>query len=69
MRWVRMTIDLPVALREILRGSLSLGAYLNSLRGPIESAIFASDDPWPGLLELPLMAYLLGKRLLQGDGF
>ena len=68
MRWVWMTIDLPIALREILLGRLSLGAYLNSLRRPIESAIFASDDPWPGLLELPLMAYRHGRRFLRGDG-
>ena len=67
VRWVWMTLDLPMALGEILLGRLSLGAYLNSLRRPIESATFASDDPRPGLLELPLMAYRHGKRLLRGD--
>ena len=47
-------------------GRLSPLRYLRSLAGPIESAIFAYDDPLPGLLELPLMAWLAGKRLIQG---
>ncbi len=33
-RWVRMSTDVPAAVHEILRGRLSLGAYLRSLRSP-----------------------------------
>jgi len=66
VRWVRMSTDLPAALREMARGTLSPLRYLRSLTGPKESAIFAYDDPLPGLLELPLMAWLAGKRLIQG---
>ena len=62
VRWVRMSTDLPAALSEILRGRLSLRAYARSLKGPIEFASFADDDPMPGLLEVPLVAYSLWKR-------
>jgi predicted ATP-grasp superfamily ATP-dependent carboligase len=67
VRWVRITTDLSASMREIARGRMSLRTYLASLRRPIESAIFAWDDPWPGLLEVPSMTYLFGKRLLRGE--
>jgi predicted ATP-grasp superfamily ATP-dependent carboligase len=57
VRWVRMSTDVPAALHEMLRGRLSLGAYLRMLGGPIEWALMAADDPLPGLLDLPLFAY------------
>ena len=62
-RWIRMTTDFPAAIHLMLRGLLSPGAYLRSLRGPLEFALFASDDPLPGLLDLPLFAY---KHLYSG---
>jgi predicted ATP-grasp superfamily ATP-dependent carboligase len=65
VRWMHTTADLPVALREILKGRLSLRSYLRSLQHPRESALFAWDDPAPGLLDLPLFACALGKRMLQ----
>lgn len=61
-RWVRMATDFPAALAEIRRGQLSFRAYLRSLRGPVESAIYAWDDLLPALFEVPLMAYLMCKR-------
>jgi predicted ATP-grasp superfamily ATP-dependent carboligase len=57
VRWVRMSTDVPAAIHEIIRGRLDVGAYLQSLRGPIEFALLAADDPLPGLLDLPLFAY------------
>jgi predicted ATP-grasp superfamily ATP-dependent carboligase len=56
-RWVRMSTDFPSAIHEMFRGRLSLKSYLHSLRGPIEFALMAADDPLPGLLDLPLYAY------------
>jgi predicted ATP-grasp superfamily ATP-dependent carboligase len=56
-RWVRMSTDIPAAIHEMLRGRLNLGAYLRSLRGRVEFALMAADDPLPGLLDLPLFAY------------
>ncbi len=55
-RWVRMTTDLPAAVREIIRGRISVASYLRSLRGPLEHAVLATDDPMPFLLEAPMLA-------------
>jgi predicted ATP-grasp superfamily ATP-dependent carboligase len=65
-RWVHTSADVPAAIQEIRSGRLSFRSYLSSLRGPVESAIFAWDDPSPGLLDLPLFACTLGKRILRG---
>jgi predicted ATP-grasp superfamily ATP-dependent carboligase len=64
-RWVHLSADLRMAVEEIVRGRLSLREYLRSIRGPRESATFSWDDPLPGLLDLPLSAYAMGKRLLR----
>ena len=68
VRWVRMSTDAPTAIREVLHGRLSLREYLRSIRPPVAPAIYASDDPLPGVLEIPLLAYLVGKRVLCGGG-
>jgi len=54
-RWMRLTTDVPAAIREILRGKLSMGSYLRSFRSPLEFAVLASDDPIPFLLEVPML--------------
>lgn len=54
-RWMRITTDLPAAVREILRGRLSVSSYLRSLRSPLEFAVLAADDPIPFLLEVPML--------------
>jgi predicted ATP-grasp superfamily ATP-dependent carboligase len=56
-RWVHTSADLPAAIQEIRSGRLSPRAYLRSIRGSVESAIFAWDDLAPGFLDLPLFAY------------
>jgi predicted ATP-grasp superfamily ATP-dependent carboligase len=67
-RWMRFSADLPMAIYEILKGRLSVWEYLRSLLIPLESAIFAWDDPLPGLLEVPSLAALFGKRASMGKG-
>jgi D-aspartate ligase len=62
-RWIRMSTDVPIAILEILRGRLSLGDYLRSLRMPFECAVFAIDDPLPAVLETPRLVYLFLRRL------
>jgi predicted ATP-grasp superfamily ATP-dependent carboligase len=62
VRWIRTATDLPTVARAIWRGQLSVAAYLRSLRGPVEPAVFAWDDPLPGLLELPLLTGLALRR-------
>lgn len=64
-RWIHTSADLRVAIGEILNGSFSFASYLRSIRGPVESAIFSWDDPVPGLLDLPLFAYSMGKRAME----
>jgi D-aspartate ligase len=68
VRWSRLSTDLPTVAREIRRGRMSVRDYVRSLRGPRERAIFASDDPLPGLVELPLLASVLARRLVRGSG-
>jgi predicted ATP-grasp superfamily ATP-dependent carboligase len=62
VRWVRGLTDLPVSLAEIWAGRLAISTYISSLRGPIEFAILAADDPLPALLEVPASIYLALKR-------
>lgn len=62
VRWVRMSTDLMAVAKEILSGRLSPGGYLESLRGPMEFAIFARDDPLPALLEFPQLFRIMVKR-------
>lgn len=65
VRWVRLSTDLAAASTEMLRGRLSLGAYVRSLKGPLEFAAFAADDPMPVLLRAPARAYSLWKRFVS----
>jgi predicted ATP-grasp superfamily ATP-dependent carboligase len=67
VRWVRAATDNPVCLREIAAGRLGLGDVLRSRRRGIEHAVFASDDPLPGLLEGPLLARLALSRIRRGE--
>jgi D-aspartate ligase len=67
-RWKRFSADLPMAIGEILKGRLSIWDYLRSLRVPAEAAIFAWDDPLPGLLELPSLMALVGRRISSQQG-
>ncbi|MFB3819067.1 MAG: ATP-grasp domain-containing protein [Candidatus Methylomirabilales bacterium] len=62
LRWVRTVTDIPAAALDLYQGRLSPRAYFRSLRGPIESAMFAADDPLPGLLEVPLLFALAVRR-------
>jgi D-aspartate ligase len=66
--WLRFTTDTPTALREIARGRLGAWAYARSWASPHERAIFAWDDPRPGLWELPLLTRTLVRRLARREG-
>src|SRR6267143_283457 len=71
VRWIRTCTDVPAAIHEMLRGRMSLGTYLRSLRGPVKFALMAADDPLPGLLDLPLFAYKHFYNVYKGlrEGF
>ena len=66
VRWLRLATDTPTALREVLHRRLPLRRYLASLGPGRERAIMAWDDPVPGLAELPVLGYVLVRRLVQG---
>jgi D-aspartate ligase len=68
VKWRRLSWDLLTAARDILRGEFAARDYLDSLRGPRAAAIFAADDPLPALVEVPLLAFVLGTRLARGTG-
>jgi D-aspartate ligase len=65
VRWARMGADAYTSFLELLRRRLSARSYVQSVRGPIEWAIFAADDPLPFLCQGPAIAYLLAKRILR----
>ncbi|MDB5598805.1 MAG: ATP-grasp protein [Xanthobacteraceae bacterium] len=71
VRWMHLSRDLVAASQEMMRGTLSVRDYLRTLGGPTTFAAFASDDPMPGLVELPMaltraairrLPLLAGKR-------
>jgi D-aspartate ligase len=63
--WMRFASDLPIAVQSILTGRLRTAAYLREMRRSPEEAIFAVDDPFPGLVELPHLVFKLGTRWLR----
>ncbi len=62
--WFYFSRDLAVSIWDILAGRLTLSAYLQSFRRPLARAVFAWDDPIPGLLDLPLSAVRVAARWL-----
>ncbi len=63
VRWVRLSTDLATSWREIVRGRMGVGAYVRSLRPPLEGPLAARDDPRPGLMEMPLLGRRFARRL------
>ena len=61
-KWLRLSTDLPTAVKEILGGRLSFWEYISSLRGKKELAIFSWRDPLPFFMEFAIAPYLLRKR-------
>jgi predicted ATP-grasp superfamily ATP-dependent carboligase len=57
-----MGTDLLAAAGEIWRGRLSPRAYIQSLRGPLELALFSVDDPVPALAAAPILVFRLSRR-------
>ena len=68
-RWVRMVPDLPAVLKEIFQGRLAPRTYLRTLRGPLEFAVFAFDDPIPALVDAPYLAWQAWKWRAKAKPF
>jgi predicted ATP-grasp superfamily ATP-dependent carboligase len=66
VRWVRGSTDVLAVAGELAGGRLSLRDYARSLRGPLEFAVFAPDDPLPSLAGPLLTARLVARRVVAG---
>jgi predicted ATP-grasp superfamily ATP-dependent carboligase len=62
VRWIRLVTDLPAGLVEVAAGRLKWRKYLRSVRNFDVEAVFSTEDPLPGLVELTLIPYLAVKR-------
>jgi D-aspartate ligase len=62
--WMHASRDIVAACQEMAAGYLAPRDYLASLRGPLQFAAFAADDPLPGVADVPLaLARFFTKRL------
>jgi D-aspartate ligase len=68
VKWRRLSWDLVTLANDLVRGRLAVREYVGTLGGPQVAAIFARDDPLPGLAEVPLLVFILFSRLARGDG-
>jgi D-aspartate ligase len=68
VKWKRLSWDLFALASDVRRRQFATRDYIASLRGPRTAAIFAADDPLPGLFEFPLLVFTLFARLARGDG-
>lgn len=60
--WLRLLTDIPTAISDLANGSLSIGAYLRSLRATRIEAVFSWEDPFPSLAEMVLLPYIAAKK-------
>jgi D-aspartate ligase len=68
VKWRRLSWDLVALANDLFHGRPAVRDYVASFGGPRVAAIFAADDPLPGLLEVPLLVFILCARLARGDG-
>lgn len=62
--WMHSLRDFIAACQEMRAGKIAAGAYMRSLHRPMVFAAFATDDPVPGLIDLPLtLSHLVTRRL------
>jgi D-aspartate ligase len=62
VQWMLGARDFVAACLEMRRGKLSPGAYLKSLRPPIELGVFAFDDPLPAFAAFPELVRRLWRE-------
>ncbi len=63
--WLYFPRDVVASIQEMAAGRLSPIGYLRTLRRPSASAVFAWDDPWPAVLDIPLSAVRVVTRRLS----
>lgn len=60
--WVRLLTDIPTGCLDVAAGRLRARDFWHSLRNYHTEAVFAGEDPLPGLMECALIPYLAVKR-------
>jgi predicted ATP-grasp superfamily ATP-dependent carboligase len=60
--WIRLLTDIPTGLIDVSAGRLRFRDFWQSLRSFHIEAVFAREDPIPGLVEFALIPYLTVKR-------
>ncbi len=65
VNWLYFPRDVIASLHEMAAGRLSPIEYLRTLRRPSASAVFAWDDPWPAMVDIPLSAVRVVTRRLS----
>jgi predicted ATP-grasp superfamily ATP-dependent carboligase len=63
--WLYFSRDLAASIHEIAAGRLSALDYLRSLNRSSARAVFAFDDPWPAVIDIPLSAARVVTRRLS----
>jgi predicted ATP-grasp superfamily ATP-dependent carboligase len=62
--WMHASRDIVAGCQEMAAGYLAPRDYFASLRRPLQFAAFATDDPLPGVLDVPLaLARVFTKRM------
>jgi predicted ATP-grasp superfamily ATP-dependent carboligase len=61
--WMRMVTDVPAVARSLRCGQLTVRGYLRSFRRPLARAVFAPDDPLPGLVDTLLLGAIFVARI------
>ncbi|MGA7828357.1 MAG: hypothetical protein WCA04_11885 [Geobacteraceae bacterium] len=62
VKWFREITDLSIALTEILKHSMTISDYLQTLKGKKELAVFSRTDPLPFFADLFMAPYRLYER-------
>lgn len=61
--WLRLLTDLPTAISDMANRSLTMSAYLRSLRATRVESVFSWKDPLPFAAELFSLPYMIAKKL------
>ncbi len=62
VKWFREITDLSIVLSEILKQSMTISDYLDTLKGKKELAVFSRSDPLPFFADLFMAPYRLYER-------
>jgi predicted ATP-grasp superfamily ATP-dependent carboligase len=61
--WTHFARDLVAGAQEMRAGRLAPAQYLKSFHRPLQFAAYAADDPWPGIVDVPIaLARVLTNR-------